>query len=397
MLSRKFHYSALQENGQKVTGALDGENKNAVKRYLLQQGLIPQKIWTVYDIEGLSWNENKNFEKIMSSLTNLLDSGLSITASLDYLITHSSKKVKSKSQELKKDLEDGKKFSQSVQKNFPSIDTFYILLLESAEKTGDLLSTLQNISYMIQKNNEFKNNAIAALIYPLFLLIIIGFVIAFIMSFSLPEIIAQLDEEASLPLPTTILITVYNLQEHVLTFLIISIVGIFLMKYLQRINFMKKIFDWSLIKLPLINHILFFFIQRSFLQIIAYGLKGGISLEESLKLTNQISRNVYIQNYLQNTEDDINNGLRFADAISALPFLTQEQKFIINIGDESANLSTTFDNLYQKNEKMNERNLKLFNKMIEPFIIILLGLVVLILALGIILPSLELSQGINLV
>ena len=397
MLSRKFHYSALQENGQKVTGALDGENKNAVKRYLLQQGLIPQKIWTVYDIEGLSWNENKNFEKIMSSLTNLLDSGLSITASLDYLITHSSKKVKSKSQELKKDLEDGKKFSQSVQKNFPSIDTFYILLLESAEKTGDLLSTLQNISYMIQKNNEFKNNAIAALIYPLFLLIIIGFVIAFIMSFSLPEIIAQLDEEASLPLPTTILITVYNLQEHVLSFLIISIVGIFLMKYLQRINFLKKIFDWSLIKLPLINHILFFFIQRSFLQIIAYGLKGGISLEESLKLTNQISRNVYIQNYLQNTEDDINNGLRFADAISALPFLTQEQKFIINIGDESANLSTTFDNLYQKNEKMNERNLKLFNKMIEPFIIILLGLVVLILALGIILPSLELSQGINLV
>lgn len=397
MLSRKFHYSALQENGQKVTGALDGENKNAVKRYLLQQGLIPQKIWTVYDIEGLSWNENKNFEKIMSSLTNLLDSGLSITASLDYLITHSSKKIKSKSQELKKDLEDGKKFSQSVQKNFPSIDTFYILLLESAEKTGDLLSTLQNISYMIQKNNEFKNNAIAALIYPLFLLIIIGFVIAFIMSFSLPEIIAQLDEEASLPLPTTILITVYNLQEHVLSFLIISIVGIFLMKYLQRINFMKKIFDWSLIKLPLINHILFFFIQRSFLQIIAYGLKGGISLEESLKLTNQISRNVYIQNYLQNTEDDINNGLRFADAISTLPFLTQEQKFIINIGDESANLSTTFDNLYQKNEKMNERNLKLFNKMIEPFIIILLGLVVLILALGIILPSLELSQGINLV
>jgi len=397
MLSRKFHYSALQENGQKVTGALDGENKNAVKRYLLQQGLIPQKIWTVYDIEGLSWNENKNFEKIMSSLTNLLDSGLSITASLDYLITHSSKKVKSKSQELKKDLEDGKKFSQSVQKNFPSIDTFYILLLESAEKTGDLLSTLQNISYMIQKNNEFKNNAIAALIYPLFLLIIIGFVIAFIMSFSLPEIIAQLDEEASLPLPTTILITVYNLQEHVLSFLIVSIVGIFLMKYLQRINFLKKIFDWSLIKLPLINHILFFFIQRSFLQIIAYGLKGGISLEESLKLTNQISRNVYIQNYLQNTEDDINNGLRFADAISALPFLTQEQKFIINIGDESANLSTTFDNLYQKNEKMNERNLKLFNKMIEPFIIILLGLVVLILALGIILPSLELSQGINLV
>jgi len=46
---------------------------------------------------------------------------------------------------------------------------------------------------------------------------------------------------------------------------------------------------------------------------------------------------------------------------------------------------------------MNERNLKLFNKMIEPFIIILLGLVVLILALGIILPSLELSQRINLV
>ena len=397
MLSRKFHYSALQENGEKATGTLDGENKNAVKRYLLQQGLIPQKIWIEYNIEGLSWNENKNFEKIMSSLTNLLDSGLSITASLDYLITHSSKKVKSKSQELKKDLEDGKKFSQSVQKNFPSIDTFYILLLESAEKTGDLLSTLQNISYMIQKNNEFKNNAIAALIYPLFLLIIIGFVIAFIMSFSLPEIIAQLDEEASLPLPTTILITVYNLQEHVLSFLIISIVGIFLMKYLQRINFMKKIFDWSFIKLPLINHILFFFIQRSFLQIIAYGLKGGISLEESLKLTNQISRNVYIQNYLQNTEDDINNGLRFADAISALPFLTQEQKFIINIGDESANLSTTFDNLYQKNEKMNERNLKLFNKMIEPFIIILLGLVVLILALGIILPSLELSQGIDLV
>ena len=151
------------------------------------------------------------------------------------------------------------------------------------------------------------------------------------------------------------------------------------------------------LKIPLINHILFFLIQRSFLQVISYGLKGGISLEETLKLTNQVSKNMYIQNYLQEAEDNINNGLRFSDAVSTLPFLTQEQKYIINIGDESANLSNTFYNLYQKNEKANERNLKLFNKLIEPFIIILLGLVVLILALGIILPSLQLSQGINLI
>lgn len=397
MLSRKFHYSALNEEGQLVTGTLEGKNKKEIERLLLEQGLIKQKISSELTMSGFSWNEKNNFEKIINSLSNLLDSGLSITASLDYLITHSNNSVSAKSKELKRNLEDGQKLSHSIRNNFPSIDTFYILLLESAEKTGDLLSALQSISFMIQKNNEFKNNIIAALIYPFFLLIIIGIVLAFIMSFSLPEIISQLDNEEALPLPTSIIIAVYNFQGNILPLFSLCFVAVLIIKYIQRINSIKKIFDWMFLKIPLINHILFFLIQRSFLQVISYGLKGGISLEETLKLTNQVSKNMYIQNYLQEAEDNINNGLRFSDAVSTLPFLTQEQKYIINIGDESANLSNTFYNLYQKNEKANERNLKLFNKLIEPFIIILLGLVVLILALGIILPSLQLSQGINLI
>ena len=397
MLSRKFHYSALNEEGQLVTGTLEGKNKKEIERLLLEQGLIKQKISSELTMSGFSWNEKNNFEKIINSLSNLLDSGLSITASLDYLITHSNNSVSAKLKELKRNLEDGQKLSYSIRNNFPSVDTFYILLLESAEKTGDLLSALQSISFMIQKNNEFKNNIIAALIYPFFLLIIIGIVLAFIMSFSLPEIVSQLDNEEALPLPTSIIIAVYNFQGNILPLFSLCFVAVLIIKYIQRINSIKKIFDWMFLKIPLINHILFFLIQRSFLQVISYGLKGGISLEETLKLTNQVSKNMYIQNYLQEAEDNINNGLRFSDAVSTLPFLTQEQKYIINIGDESANLSNTFYNLYQKNEKANERNLKLFNKLIEPFIIILLGLVVLILALGIILPSLQLSQGINLI
>lgn len=231
MLSRKFHYSALNEEGQLVTGTLEGKNKKEIERLLLEQGLIKQKISSELTMSGFSWNEKNNFEKIINSLSNLLDSGLSITASLDYLITHSNNSVSAKSKELKRNLEDGQKLSHSIRNNFPSIDTFYILLLESAEKTGDLLSALQSISFMIQKNNEFKNNIIAALIYPFFLLIIIGIVLAFIMSFSLPEIISQLDNEEALPLPTSIIIAVYNFQGNILPLFSLCFVAVLIIKY----------------------------------------------------------------------------------------------------------------------------------------------------------------------
>ena len=102
MLSRKFHYSALNEDGQLVTGTLQGKNKKEIEQLLLEQGLIKQEINSELTMSDFSWSEKNKFEKIINSLTNLLDSGLSITASLDYLILHSNKSVSAQSQDLKK-------------------------------------------------------------------------------------------------------------------------------------------------------------------------------------------------------------------------------------------------------------------------------------------------------
>ena len=64
MLSRKFHYTALNEEGQLVTGTLEGKNKKEIERLLLEQGLIKQKISSELTMSGFSWNEKNNFEKI---------------------------------------------------------------------------------------------------------------------------------------------------------------------------------------------------------------------------------------------------------------------------------------------------------------------------------------------
>lgn len=393
--TRKYLYSASDSKGLIKSGVITCKNKLEAEQILIQQGLIAEslKLDLAFSVSSLS--EKKDFEKIINSIADLLESGLSITAALEYLVINSSNSIRKKTQSIKEGLESGQRFSEAVQNNFKFIELFYILLIESAEKTGDLLKCFKNISLIITKNNEFRSNFIASLIYPSFLLIIIGAVVGFIMSFSLPQIISQFDPSQTLPIPTKIIMGVYQYEKFFIPTVLIFLLLLLILKFMIKINIVKKIFDGIVIHSPILKKIYFFLIQRKYLQILSFSLQGGISLEESLMLTLRVSDNYYFQNYISNAHDDIANGIRFSQAVSALPFLSHEQKFIITIADESSNLTDAFTKLYQKNELSNERSLKLFNKMLEPIIIIVLGGIVMLLALGIILPSLQLSQGIN--
>lgn len=396
MIVKKYHYFAIDEAGNMKSGQIEGSSKIQIEEKLIQQGLIPNKITINYSLKLSLFSEKKIFEKILNSIADLLGSGLSITAALDFLIKNNKNIVAQKAQLIKTDLENGKKFSQSVRGNFLQIDPFYFLLLDSAEKTGDIFSCLKNISFMINKNNEFKENLLASLIYPFFLLLIIGAVVGFIMNFSLPQIISQFENTNNIPWPTKFIITLHNNQNQLLPFIGILTTSMLLLKFASKLEFIKRPLHWLEINTPIIKQLYFFFIQRKFLQILAFSLKGGVGLEDSLNLTSKVSKNLYYQSDIKNCSGEISSGFRFAQSIERLHFLSNEQKFIINIADESNGLPEAFLKLYQKNEMNNERKLKLFNKMLEPSIIILLGVVILIIALGIILPSLELSQGINL-
>lgn len=331
-------------------------------------------------------------------LSIMLKAGISLSIALRTLSKQTSNKKFSKIiTEISKNVEKGVSFTESLKPYEKIFGQLFINMIESGEISGKLEDVLNRLYIQFKKNHEIVSKVKGALTYPVVILTAMAGIGTFMMISVIPRITSMFkDFNAELPLATKLLIKLSDsLIANGLLYLIGLIIFIIIIIKSIRTAKGKYIFDGLLLKLPIFSKIIKKINLARFARAISSLLKTDIMLVKSFQITANILGNSRYKQALNQMGDQIKKGGTINEVIANYetlfpPVVAQ----MISIGEETGELDYILEELAEFYEGEIDQTMNNLPSIIEPVLILILGLVVGGMAVAVIMPMYSLTSAI---
>lgn len=333
-------------------------------------------------------------------LRTMIHAGISLVESLDILKKESeSRRLQNMIEEIKGKVEEGRELS-AVLAEFPDLfPPVYIKMIAAGEVSGKLEESLKQVETQMKKTKELTSSIRGAMIYPIIVLFAMSVVGILMVTVILPKLIVMFKEfDAELPLPTRILIAITDFMSNPinLTIIIIAIVAFitgFVMLLRKSPGFKRAVHNFNL-HIPIFGPVIREINLARFSLTLSSLLKSAISIIEALDITAETCSNVKYRDALHKTTDKIKTGVPLSEVLREDNFLFPPiVTEMIMVGERSGdvgNLLTELSNFYTKQV---DKTMKNFSTVIEPVIILVLGVAVAGMAVAVIMPIYSLAQS----
>ena len=396
-----FQYKALK-NGKTVIKKIEASTQEIVLDYLQKNDYFPISVIEINDkkinifdslINKIDFNDIVDFTR---QVALMLNAGLTLIDSLEILKKQTNKIILKKMiEEISIKIKGGSSFSVALLDYKNLFSKLYISLVKSGEASGKLGEILLRLADNLEKEREFKSKLKGALVYPA--IVIIGmFVVMFIMvTFVLPKLLGLYkDFNVELPLSTKILIAVSNFSTQFwpLVLVLIFTASYFIKKYLAT-KIGKNNFDQFTLKLPVFGKIIAVSALVESTRTLAILIASGISILDTLSIVVDATENaVYQQAFLtvsHKVEKGLSMGTAFEQEEIFPPILVQ----MTQVGEQTGKLDDTLFRLSKYFEMQSEMATKTMTTLIEPAILVVLGVGVGFLVMSVITPIYNLTNS----
>ncbi len=288
------------------------------------------------------------------------------------------------------DITNGQYLSTSLQKFQKSFGDFSINIIAFGEATGILSENLEYLAEELRKKHELKRKIVGAMIYPIIILLATLGITAFLMLFLFPKITPIFQSMgADLPLSTRIVMSVSVFLKNSGLFVmgLFIVVIIFVSILVKKSNKIKYFSDALLLKTPVVGKVVRQYNLSNSTRTIGLLLKSGITISDTLPIASKTTSNEVYKKEFNSIGGIVNKGEKISTYLKTKPkyfppILTQ----IIAVGERSGNLSNSFIYLSEIYESEVDDFTKNLSSMIEPFLMIFMGLLVGFIAISIITP-----------
>ncbi|MBI4992267.1 MAG: type II secretion system F family protein [Candidatus Harrisonbacteria bacterium] len=341
----------------------------------------------------------KSSEKleIISNLGAMLTSGIPLLESVEALLDGARKRSKIILENLKKDLEAGKTIADSFARFPDSFDPVAINLIRGGEEAGNLEDILKDLSETIRKDIEFDRKVKGALAYPIFVIIVFIGIMIVILSFVIPRIAQVFTKlRVNIPLPTRILIwmsgILLNYWPWIIVFAILSAAGFFFLYRTRR----RQLFA-ILSSLPLISGLAREIDLVRFTRSMALLLSSGIPIAKSLDLSRNVLVRPELIRLIEFTREEVVRGKRLTDSLKTGKDLTpQLLTRVIDAGERSGKLDQSFQRASEYFDNRVSDTIKTLTTLLEPILLVGVGLAVGAIMVSIIAPIYQLIGSIRI-
>lgn len=330
----------------------------------------------------------------------MLHAGLSLSESLSILHKETEqKKMKSIITDVLVEVESGKQLSAALashEKQFPSM---YIKMIASGETAGTLEEALEHIVTQMKKNHELNSNVRGALIYPAVILSAVAVVGILMTTVVLPKLIVLFEEfETDLPLSTRILIYITHIFSSPLylsiAFTSVTALVIAFFTLLKKSTSFKKIIHSINLKLPILGTIIQHINLARFSLTLSSLLKSTIPIVEAVDISADTCGNLLYRETLKNTAVRIKKGEPLSQVLSSFPALYPPMVTeMILVGERSGEVNRLLGEIADYYGDEVDKTMKNMSTIIEPVIIIILGIIVAGVALAVVMPMFNLIQN----
>jgi len=328
-------------------------------------------------------------------LATLLRAGLPLAPALTALVEQLDKSpLASVMRNIYERVNAGSSLADALQNYEPVFTPLYINMVHAGEASGTLAEVLMQLAQLLEKRQRLVNKVKAALAYPILMTIVAASVVVFLMAFVIPSIAdIFLDMNRTLPKPTTILINVSMfIKTHFISISIIAGLGIALVGTYVKSKNGKYHWDRVKLNLPIFKDLILKVEITRLARTLGVMLQSGISILDALDIAKGVLQNSFITSHFNQIRDDITKGNPIAETFKKTGLFPPVMHHTIAVGEMSGNLDEQLMNIADIFDEEIDTLTRSLTTLLEPIILIIMGLVVGFIVLALLLPIFEINQ-----
>lgn len=399
-----YKYRARTRDGKLTQGAVEAMVESDAVDLLSEKGLIVLALSETEKKKEKSWNINigkikhKDLVIFSRQLSVMISATVPIVQSLRILAQQTSNPVFiDKIVEMSDDIDGGMNFSDALAKHDKIFSNFYVAMVKSGETSGKLDEILQYLADQMEKDYDLVSRIKGAMIYPVFIIsgmLVVGFLM---MTFVVPQMVKMLEETgAELPFFTKILITVSRFMNSNWYFILglVAILAVGL-RYWIKSSPGKMTWDAVKIKMPIFGSLFKKIYIVRFTRSLTTLIKGGVPIASALKITAEVVDNRAYEKLILDTVEEVEGGNSVATLFTSSNLIPKMLSQMMVIGEKTGRLDNVLERLSNFYSREIDNLVGALTSLIEPLILIVMGIGVGGMVAAIMLPMFKVAQSIS--
>jgi type IV pilus assembly protein PilC len=398
-----FEYKAIQKDGNITTGEKEGNDSPSVTKTLKDEGLViisiheKRKIKTSFN---LSFSAFKTHEKIAfaRNLGSMLEAGLALSRALE-VITRQTRSIKTKKiiDQINQQVKSGSSFSAALESHPKIFNSLFISMTKAGEESGNLSDAFKNIAGQLEKNYLLAKKVKGAMVYPGVIICVMSIVGFFMLTYIVPTLSKTFKElGVDLPQTTQAIIALSDFLQNQ-TILFLGTLGAIIagIVFLFKSSFGQRLLDIVLVRAPLFGELTKQINSARTARTLSSLLKAGVSYLQAMQITKDVISNHIYKNILEQAQKKVETG----DKISQV--FTDNEKYyppfvgeMIAVGEETGELSGMLLKVAEFYEEEVDQKTKNLSTVVEPLLMLLVGVGVGFFAISMISPMYSLVEKI---
>ena len=405
-----YEYSALDGAGKNVSGIIDADSPVAARHKLRGSGFFPIQVRETTgkpkEASSKQVSVSTLFKRVKSGeisaatrqMAILLGAGVALVPTLDALIGQVVNPVfKGIMAQIKESVNEGNSLAQALSRHPKIFSNIYVNMVRAGEASGSLDLVLARLAEFSENQEALRGRLRAALAYPVFMSIIGSVILFFLVTFILPNMTQVFEEmHQTLPLPTLALIGLSGFLRTYWWLVVLGVCGfIMVMRRLIKTKKGRRIWDEIKLRIPVLGGVNTKMAMARFGRTLGSLLKSGVPVMAALRIVRNVVNNQLVAEVIDNAMEEVEAGKSLASPLSRSRWFPPIAVQMISVGEQSGELENMLDKIADIYEREAESQILAMTSMLEPVMILVMGLVVAFIVISVLLPIFEMNQMIR--
>lgn len=402
-----FEYEAMAKTGKSVRGIIDADTPAAARRKLREQDMYPTRVEESFGratktakaepVGLLGRISQRDLSLATRQLAVLLQAGMPLVEGLTALIAQTANvRMRKVIFDVRDRVNEGVSFAEALSKHPRVFSELYVNMVRAGEASGALESVLLRLADITERQVRLRNRVTSMLAYPILMACVGLGIITFMMTFIVPKIIAIFEkQQRELPLVTTVMINSCNFVRQWWFVLIGGLIAAYVLWrfWVSRPEGRRQ---WDAIKLrmPVFGALYVKMISARFSRTLGTMLQSGLIMMTALDVVKSVVQNRVIEGLMDDIKSDVRRGRDLSVPLRETGYFPPMLVHMVELGQRSGELESMLLKVADTYEEDIELTVNGIVSLLEPLMIIVMGLFVGFLVFSILLPIFDMSAGI---
>ena len=398
-----YEYIAVDKMGKQKKGTMEAQNEDRVKEFVKNEGLIPISVKEQNFLnKDISFGNKKVKARDLSvfcrQFNSILAAGVTILNALQMLSEQTENKtLREVTKEVQIDEEKGESLSSAMSKHRETFPPLLIHMVEAGEASGSLEIAFERMAIQFEKQAKVQGQVKKAITYPIVVICVAIIVVIVMLVVVFPQFKDMFDSLGSvLPPITKVVIAMSNFVKNFwwLLIILLSLVVLGIQTFRKTPNG-QLFFSRLALRVPVVNQLTVKSASATFARTMSTLLAAGIPLVNGVEIVSKIIGNVIVKDALSGTVDEIKRGVPLSVPLRESEVFPPMVHQMTRIGEETGNVEGMLEKVADYYEEEVEVTTASMTALLEPMIIIVLGVIILFILLAIYSPILGLYSALD--